>query len=44
MLAQVIPMVRDNTSVEAEKDWRDPFLRYMGEQMADMDRGAFPVF
>ena len=37
MLAQVIPMVRGNTNVEAEEDWRDPFLRYMGERMADMD-------
>jgi len=37
MLAQVIPIARGNTNFEAEEDWREPFLRYMGEQMADMD-------
>ena len=37
MLAQVIPIVRSNTAFEAEADWKEPFLHYMGERMADMD-------
>ena len=37
MLAQVIPIARGNTKFAAEEDWRDPFLCYMGEQMADME-------
>lgn len=38
MLAQVIPIVRGNTGFKAEEDWREPFLRYMGDHMEDMDR------
>lgn len=37
MLAQVIPIVRNTPKVEADKDWREPFLSFMGERMADMD-------
>ena len=38
MLAQVIPMVRGNLGVQPQEDWREGFLRYMGDQMEDMDK------
>lgn len=38
MLAQVIPMVRDNSGVEPREDWKDGFLWYMGGRMEGMDK------
>lgn len=38
MLAQVIPMVRGNLGAQPQEDWREGFLRYMGDQMEDMDK------
>jgi hypothetical protein len=36
MLAQVIPMVREEIRKETERDWREPFFRFVGDQMEAM--------
>jgi len=38
MLAQVIPMVRDNSGAEPREDWKEGFLWYMGDRMEGMDK------